>query len=182
MNLATKLTLSRILLIPIMLVFYFVNFPYHYLVTAVIFVLASCTDFLDGYVARKRDEVTTLGKFLDPIADKLLVVVVLFMMIGGNFLFMPKIVTIIFACLIMGRELIINAFRLIAVGGGIIIPADKWGKLKTVCLNIAMPLMLCNLHKIISVIGWILYALGTILTILSGINYIVKNKEVLKLK
>ena len=181
MNLATKLTLSRIFLIPIMLVFYFVNFPYHLLISAIIFIIACSTDFLDGYIARKRNEVTTLGKFLDPIADKLLIVVVLFMLIGGNFIFMPRVLTIIFACLIMSRELIINAFRLIAVGSGVVIPADKWGKLKTVSLDVAMPLMLCNLNKIISIIGWILFGMGTILTILSGINYIVKNKEVLKI-
>lgn len=181
MTLATKITISRILLIPLMLVFYFLNFKYHLTAAAIVFVFAACTDFIDGYVARKRNEVTVFGKFLDPIADKLLIVVVLFMLIGGSFLFMPRVLTIVFACIIMGRELIISAFRLIAVGSGVVIAADKWGKLKTVCLDIAMPLMLCNLSITVSIIGWSLFALGTILTIFSGVNYIVKNKSVLDL-
>lgn len=182
MNLATKITISRIMLVPVLLVLFFIPFPYHYLVTALVFVVGACTDFVDGYVARKSNTVTTLGKFLDPIADKLIVVVALFMIIGGEFLYKPHITAIVCSSLIMSRELIIDGFRLIAVGSGVVIPADKLGKMKTLVTDISIPLILCNLHIIISYIGWVLFIIGTILTIISGANYIIKNKSVLKTK
>ena len=84
MNLPTKLTLSRILMLPIIIVLFYVRFPYHYLVAAIVFVLAAITDMIDGYLARKRGEVTSLGKLLDPIADKLLVSAALVALIGSE--------------------------------------------------------------------------------------------------
>ena len=130
MNLPNKLTILRVIMIPLVMVFYMVEaIPYGKIVALVLFVLAALTDFLDGYIARKYNLVTDFGKFLDPIADKLLVASVLFMIaVDGT---IPSPWGVIVVMIIMSRELIVDAFRLIACTKGIVLAADIWGKAKT---------------------------------------------------
>lgn len=178
MNLPTTLTISRILLIPVMLVLYFVKFPYHMLAASLVFIIAAATDFLDGYLARKNDQVTTLGKFLDPIADKVLVASALFIIVEATFLYKPPVYPLVCAVLIIARELMIDAFRLIASEKGVVISADKLGKAKTLITDIAIFVVMCNLHEIVLYIGWALLGIATLLTIVSGLNYVIKNKVI----
>ena len=105
MNLPTKLTVLRIVLLPVLLVFAYVAFPWHDLVAAAVFVIAAATDFLDGYLARKLDQVTSLGKFLDPIADKMLVVCALFIVVGrASFAYGVNVYVAVCAVMIMSRR------------------------------------------------------------------------------
>ena len=181
MNLPTKLTVLRIVLLPVLLVFAYVAFPWHDLVAAAVFVIAAATDFLDGYLARKLDQVTSLGKFLDPIADKMLVVCALFIVVGrASFAYGVNVYVAVCAVMIMSRELMIDAFRLVAASKGIVIAADKLGKAKTLVTDIALPLLLLNVHRYVNIAGLILLGAATLLTIWSGINYVVRNKRVLK--
>ena len=126
MNLPNKLTVLRVIMIPLVMCFYMIEaIPYGKIVALVLFVLAAFTDFLDGYIARKNNLVTDLGKFLDPIADKLLVASVLFMIaIDGT---IPHPWGVIVVTIIISRELIVDAFRLIACTKGIVLAADIWG-------------------------------------------------------
>lgn len=181
MNLPTKLTVLRIVLLPVLLVFAYVSFPWHDIVAAAVFVIAAATDFLDGYLARKLDQVTSLGKFLDPIADKMLVVCALFIVVGrASFAYGVNVYVAVCAVMIMSRELMIDAFRLVAASKGIVIAADKLGKAKTLVTDIALPLLLLNVHRYVSLAGLILLGAATLLTIWSGINYVARNKRVLK--
>lgn len=113
LNLPNKITLARIALIPIVVILYFVNFPYHEIAACIVFMLCCSTDFIDGNIARKRNLVTDLGKFLDPIADKVIVVIMLFVFVGDGTL--PGWYNQIIAGVIISREIIITAFRIIAV-------------------------------------------------------------------
>ena len=127
MNLPNKLTILRIVMIPIFVVcFYVTAIPVNFVISAVIFALAAAPDFLDGYIARKYNLVTDFGKFLDPIADKVLVSTALIVLLGV----LPWYSAIMVA-LIMARELIVSGFRLVAAGKGMVIAADKSGKIKT---------------------------------------------------
>ncbi len=194
MNLPTKLTFLRMILIPVFVTLFFVNFPFHCVAATGVFVIASFTDFLDGYLARKYDQVTNLGKFLDPIADKMLVACALFAIVlkTGEF----QIWTTVCAMIILCRELMISGFRIVASSKNVVLAADKLGKIKTV---LQMCALICLLPitdlisaaekassswqtfiDIIFYIGFALLALSTIMAIVSGINYIVKNKQVLK--
>ncbi len=181
MNLPTKLTVLRIVLLPVLLVFAYVTFPWHDVVAAAVFVIAAATDFLDGYLARKLDQVTSLGKFLDPIADKMLVVCALFIVVGrAGFAYGVNVYVAVCAVMIMSRELMIDAFRLVAANKGSVIAADKLGKAKTLVTDIALPLLLLNVHRYVNIAGLILLGAATVLTIWSGVNYVVRNKSVLK--
>lgn len=182
------------ILIPVFVTLFFVNFPFHCVAATGVFVIASFTDFLDGYLARKYDQVTNLGKFLDPIADKMLVACALFAIVlkTGEF----QIWTTVCAMIILCRELMISGFRIVASSKNVVLAADKLGKIKTV---LQMCALICLLPitdlisaaekassswqtfiDIIFYIGFALLALSTIMAIVSGINYIVKNKQVLK--
>jgi CDP-diacylglycerol--glycerol-3-phosphate 3-phosphatidyltransferase len=144
-------------------------------IALIIFIVASITDKLDGYIARKYDMITILGKFLDPLADKLLIIsaIVCF----GYF----KLVNPYIAVLIISRELIITSFRVVAIGIGITLSADKWGKIKTALQMIACSaVMIGMIWSPISLLGDILMYVATIATILSGINYITKNWKAIK--
>jgi CDP-diacylglycerol--glycerol-3-phosphate 3-phosphatidyltransferase len=187
-------------MIPIFVAVFFLDIiPLHFMIAAIIFAVAACTDFLDGHIARSRGLVTNLGKFLDPIADKVLVstaMLLLLTMRGSIFLSLGKtanamyILTAICTCIIMARELIISAFRQIAAANGIIMAAEKLGKYKAACQDVAIFVLIFagGLAEIASetvavAFTWIglgLFALATVLTILSGISYVVKNKQVLK--
>lgn len=191
MNLPNRITLVRIFLIPIMVFLYLASFiPYGKLIALAVFILAACTDFLDGMIARKYGLVTNLGKFLDPIADKLLTASVLLLVVCDMTL--PPPYGVIVAIIILGRELIISAFRQVAATKNFVMAADKWGKVKTIFQDIALPaLMFLSLIYqyswfsqtfvfVFEIICYSLIGIATLLTIISGCNYIIKNFNVLK--
>lgn len=174
MNLPNKLTMFRVVLIPVFIVILMSGLiaePASRYIAVVIFCVASFTDYLDGHIARKYNLVTNFGKFMDPLADKLLVSAAMICMIELGML--PAWVVII----IISREFIITGFRLIAAEGGLVIAASWWGKIKTVTQMAMIILMLLGVNK---VIGTILVVLATIFTVVSGVDYIVKNISVLK--
>lgn len=188
MNLPNKLTLLRIILIPVFTAIYFISaLPCNFLIAAIIFVLAACTDFLDGYIARKYNLVTDLGKFLDPIADKVLVSTALIIMlvpVGGTVI-LPSYAAVAVA-IILARELIISGFRMVAANKGMVVAADWSGKIKTFAQDIAIAVLLAGasldagLYSVTNVIGLVALGLATVLTIVSGTECIVKNRAVLK--
>lgn len=196
MNLPNKITLSRICMIPIFVAIFFLDIiPFHFGIAAIIFAIAACTDFLDGHIARSRGLVTNLGKFLDPIADKVLVstaMILILTMSSSLFGMFGALATPIYIaiticiCIIMARELIISAFRQIAAANGIIMAAEKLGKYKTACQDVAIFVLILAadipmpVGQIVAYIGLGLFAVATVLTILSGVSYVVKNKQVLK--
>lgn len=187
MNLPTKLTIVRILLIPVFVTLFFVPFPYHCIAATAIFLLASFTDFLDGFLARKYNLVTDLGKFLDPIADKMLVACALFAVVLYQNPF--QIGAVVCAMVILCRELMISGFRIVASSKNVVLAADRLGKIKTVLQMVALVLLLpCTdiaalnalAGNIFLYTGLVFLLLSTIMAVVSGINYLVKNKEVLK--
>ncbi len=193
MNLPNKITLTRIFMIPLFAVaFYLTVLPYNYLISAGIFALAAFTDFLDGAIARKYNLVTAFGKFLDPIADKVLVSTALIFFLAppqGVSVFaletysIPAFLPPVFVALIMARELIISGFRLVASTSGKVIAADKSGKIKTAFTDISIVWILAFMGfdlPVFKLIGFILLAISTILTVYSGIECLVKNKEVIE--
>ena len=195
MNLPNRLSLLLIILVPVMAVCFYINFDYGPLLAVVVFLLAAFTDFLDGYIARKTNQITELGKLLDPIADKLLVAVALFMATGARVLenqFIPYYIMDICASVIIGRELFISVFRQIAASKGFIMQANVYGKLKTIVQDIALPmLLLLKMKEVLCAwstvfyevwyyIAFALLILATILTIISGIVYICQNRNLFK--
>ena len=172
MNLPNKLTVFRILCIPVFVIFLLADgITYNNYIAVAIFILASLTDFLDGKIARKYNLVTNFGKFMDPLADKLLVSSALICMIEMGML--PAWIVII----IISREFIITGFRLIAAEGGLVIAASWWGKIKTVTQMIMIILLLLGVQGIIATI---LIFLATLFTVISGVDYIVKNISILR--
>lgn len=198
MNLPNKLTCIRILMIPVFVaLFYLTMIPYHYLLSAIVFALAACTDFLDGYIARKYNLVTDLGKFLDPIADKVLVSTAFIVLLTKPELFTAYegfgswIMTVlgIAVSIIMARELIISGFRMVAAGKNLVLAADMLGKYKTTFQDVSLLLLLVSGSFVSTTFGFVLFVIGlvalvvaTILTIVSGCNYIIKNPGVLASK
>lgn len=201
MNLPNKITLTRIFMIPIFVLVFFLDgvlpsiggMPIAYALAAIIFALAAFTDFIDGYIARKYKLVTNLGKFLDPIADKVLVstAMILLLTMGGLFRGWSwtkagYISLAVCICVIMARELIISAFRQIAAARGLVLAAEKLGKYKTTFQDVSIVVLLVSgsvpnlAGDIICIVGLVLFAIATILTIWSGISYVAKNKHVLK--
>ncbi len=127
MNLPNKLTLARVLLIPFFMLFMYIEFPFHYFAALVIFAAASITDALDGHIARKNHLVTNFGKFLDPLADKVLVMAAL-----AIFVEMPEVsVGAVPFIIITAREFMVSGLRLLAANSGVVVAAGIWGKLKT---------------------------------------------------
>ncbi len=188
MNLPNKLTILRIVMIPIFVALFYISaIPYHFILSAVVFALAAFTDFLDGYIARKYNIVTDLGKFLDPIADKVLVASALIIMLVpvGGVLIVPGFGAIAVA-IILARELVVSGFRMVAASKGMVIAADKSGKIKTFVTDVAIVVLLVGadvtpvLYGYMNLVGLILLGIATLLTIISGIECIVKNKAVLK--
>lgn len=179
MNLPNKLTLFRVILIPFFV--FFLLAPYfegygNYIAVA-IFIIASITDFLDGKIARKYHLVTNFGKFMDPLADKLLVCSAMICLIG-----LGKLASWI-VIIIIAREFIISGFRLIASDNGVVIAASYWGKFKTVFQMIMVIVLIFNQYlcnPVLNVLGWIVIVAATALTVISLIDYVWKNKEVLK--
>ena len=196
MNLANKLTIFRIFLVPIMVVIPFFNIsgevfgiPYSFIIIDAIFIIASITDKLDGYIARSRNQITTFGKFLDPLADKILVLAAMIMLVEVGKL--PAWIPII----VLAREFIVSGYRLVAVEkGGKVIAASIWGKLKTVTQMLAIILAFIDLNAfatcfkenlsgysfVINLIVTILMIISVIATVFSGLDYIKDGKNLLK--
>lgn len=186
MTLPTKITVVRLVMIPLIIVSYCLQPVYEYLfiVTALLFIVASLTDYLDGYIARKYDMVSDLGKLLDPIADKILVATGLFILIDGNYVPELPYFELICSVIIIAREFIIGVIRQVAALKNVALAADKLGKIKTACTMFALTFLLCSAHtgvayRIIKYIGAALLVAATVFTVISGINYIVKNKALL---
>lgn len=195
MNLPNKITLTRIFMIPVFVLFFYLDVMngWNYLVAAIVFVLAASTDALDGHIARSRGLVTNLGKFLDPIADKVLVSTALILLLTRGWTFEVDffagwglIVAGICVAVILARELIVSGFRMIAAGRGIVLAADKLGKIKTVFQDLSIALILAGMAfigsrggEIVVIIGIFCFFICTALTVISGVNYIVRNKQVL---
>ncbi len=177
MNLPNKLTIFRVILIPFFVVFLLLdpsNQTYRYIADA-IFIIASLTDMLDGKIARKYNLVTNFGKFMDPLADKLLVSAAMICLIATGQLAAWIVIVII------SREFIISGFRLIASDNGIVIAASYWGKFKTVFQMLMIIVLIANIQMpFFTVLGTILIYVALVLTIVSLIDYIIKNKDVLK--
>lgn len=196
MNLPNKITLARICMIPLMVIIPFLGIQgqfeilggltYSNLITVTIFLIASITDFFDGYLARKNNMVTTFGKFLDPIADKLLVLSALLMLVEAGII--PAWIPIIIAA----REFIVSGIRMLAAGEGNVIAASWLGKIKTVSQMIAITFAFIGKHSFIAFMSQeligaelvinILMSLGmtvaVIATIWSGLDYFIKAKDV----
>ena len=189
MNLPTKITVARLALIPVFIVLYLIPFPYHTVIATAVFIVASLTDWLDGYLARKNNMVTTLGKFLHPVADKVLVACALVLaavIVTENTAFQTAI--IVCTVIILARELIITCFRTIAATKNVIMAADTIGKLKTTTQLIGLIFYMSHkeIYLINSIAGDVFFYAGfaflmiaTVLTIVSAINYIVRNRSVL---
>lgn len=193
MNLPNKISVVRICMIPVFVLFFFLDvIPFNHIIAAVIFALAALTDALDGHIARSRNLVTNLGKFLDPIADKVLVSTALIFI-----LVKPEILTVLWGgwtlvfagvcvAVILARELIVSGFRMVAASTGLVLAADKVGKLKTTFQDIAIAMLLAGANffgiaaagEIINAIGIVCLGIATVLTIWSGVSYIVKNRAV----
>lgn len=174
MNIANQLTILRILFIPFFIYFLLNE---NMIVAFVLFALASFTDFLDGYLARKFKLITNFGKFMDPLADKLLVTSALICFVELGVLNSWVVV------IILSREFIVSIFRAIAAAEGIVIAASWWGKSKTISQMIMIIVLLLNNYPFESFgipVDQILIYVATALTVISGYDYIVKNKQVLK--
>lgn len=224
MNLPNKLSILRIMMVPLFVVAYFLPFSWAPYIALGIFILAALTDLLDGYIARKYNLVTDLGKLLDPIADKILVCAALFCVavtnplrhsFGGIFVMGSEISSLqighvffaVSGALVLSRELLIDAVRQIAASKGTVVQANIFGKVKTVLLDISLPVLIVaeslareldflshvstyfpdlqlidEVYTVINWVGLILFALAIIMTVISGIVYIVQNRKVFEEK
>ena len=198
MNLPNKLSLLRIFLIPLMLITFYVEaLPVRFIITAVIFALAAFTDFLDGYIARKYNMVTDFGKFIDPIADKILVLSAFVIMLTNPIILsgpldytFGAVIGGVGVTIIVAREMTVSVLRMIAAEKGIVLAAEKIGKVKTLVTDFAIILLfitaelklicLGTVYVVFYYISLALYLISVILTIYSGIFYLVKNKELFK--
>lgn len=196
MNLANKLTIFRIILVPIMVIIPFLNLggsflgiPTTFLIMNFIFIIASITDKLDGYIARSRNQVTTFGKFLDPLADKILVLAAMVLLV--EFGKLPSWIPII----VITREFVVSGYRLLEVqNGGNVIAASFWGKLKTVTQMIAIILAFFDINVFGAVflgnltgVGFVLNLLATLImivsviaTLFSGWDYLKNSKDLFR--
>ena len=197
MNLPNKLTVMRILLVFVILIVSFLNIPgevfgisLKFLIIEIIFIIASITDHYDGYLARKNNQITTFGKFLDPIADKILVVTTMLLLTERGTL--PAWIPII----TIFREFLVSGYRLVeAKEGGKVVAANIWGKIKTVTQMIAIMLMLIDSNKffafttstklpmpwmILNILGSIIMLISVIATIFSGYTYLKNGKDLFK--
>lgn len=213
MNLPNKLTLTRICMIPLFIVAFFLPYDWAYLVAAIIFVLAAFTDFLDGHIARKYGLVTDFGKLLDPVADKILVTAALFCLVSvdpfqwfavlrgadnlENLTEFASILLAVGSAVILARELLLDGVRMIAASKGTVVQANVFGKIKTILQDVTIPVMivlcegryLCAVDEVGSRTGYIwyealwyaaliLFSSAVLMTMVSGIIYLVQNKSV----
>ena len=193
MNLPNKLTIFRILMIPVFIVLFFVEFEGHTLAAALVYVVACFTDFFDGYIPRKQNLVTNFGKFVDPIADKMIIACSLIAICVTEPIVAPahvyKILVAVFTMLILSRELMISVFRTVAADKGVVLAADMIGKFKTLVQMMALFALLpvadfVVWNELAGIVfyygGFILLSIATLLTVISGVHYIVKNRSVLE--
>ncbi|MDE6213925.1 MAG: CDP-diacylglycerol--glycerol-3-phosphate 3-phosphatidyltransferase [Lachnospiraceae bacterium] len=174
MNLPNKLTVFRVILIPFFVLFLLVDITaYDEWIALAIFIIASLTDFLDGHIARKYNLVTNFGKFMDPLADKLLVCSALICLVELSRI--PAWIVI----LIIAREFIISGFRLIASDNGVVIAASYWGKFKTTFQIVMICLMIANLEPLYLVTQVVMWA-ALLLTVISLVDYLIKNRGVMQ--
>lgn len=193
MNLPNKLTILRIILVPFFIATILIDFPLHYLVSGIIFGIASVTDSLDGRIARSQNLITDFGKFADPLADKILVIsaLVCFLQTGllGAYGAIPVVI-------VLFREFAVSGIRLVAASSGKVVAANIWGKVKTVSQMVGIALIFAmqsvldilklanftveGLSNIFLLIGIILVWVSTLFTIISGVIYIKDNSSFLK--
>lgn len=177
MNLANKLTTFRVLCIPIFVVFMLIeSILYNYYLAAIVFIIASITDLFDGKIARKYHLVTNFGKFMDPLADKMLVSAALICLT-------PKMIPSWVVIIIISRELFISGFRMLAADQGIVLAAGWWGKFKTAFSMVMIIVLIVNTplnNSVLYIIGQVLIWISLALTIISMIEYVSKNFNVLK--
>ncbi|MCT4594675.1 MAG: CDP-diacylglycerol--glycerol-3-phosphate 3-phosphatidyltransferase [Anaeromicrobium sp.] len=177
MNLANKLTIVRIFLVPVFMIFLLNEITYGVYIAAFVFTVAAITDTLDGYIARSRNQVTKFGKFMDPLADKLLVTAALVCLVQMDQL--PAWIVVV----IISREYAISILRAVAASEGIVIAASVYGKLKTITQIVAIIAILLDNYPF-SLIGFpfstIALWIAVILTIVSGVDYIYLNRHILK--
>jgi len=188
-NTPNKLTILRICMVPFMVLFLLVDvIPFHYLWALIVFSVASITDAIDGHLARKHNLITDFGKFLDPLADKILVISALICFVE------MEACSAIVVIIIIAREFLVSALRLVAVGEGKVIAASNWGKMKTVSQMIAIiyELVFWSLCSIFGammpeviftwghIAGEIMLWIATVLTVISGVDYIWKNRSFIK--
>ena len=178
MNTPNKLTVARMIMVPFFVLFMLAGFAgtAGKWIALAIFVVASLTDYLDGHLARKYNLVTDFGKFMDPLADKLLVCSALICLVELDRLAAWIVIVII------GREFIIRGFRLVAADNGVVIAASYWGKFKTVSQMIMIILMIMNLGGFFSVLEQIFVWLAVALTVISLVDYLYKNRNVLSMQ
>lgn len=178
MNTPNKLTVGRMIMVPFLVLFLLTGWggEANRYISVAIFVIASVTDWFDGYLARKNHLVTNFGKFMDPLADKLLVCSAMICLIELDHL--PAWIVIV----IIAREFIISGFRLIAAENGIVIAANYWGKFKTVSQMIMIILLLLDLGGAFDILGEIFIWLSLALTVISLITYIWQNRSVLSMQ
>ena len=178
MNIANKLTIFRIFLVPVFILS-ILALGIKNIIPFFIFIIAALTDTLDGYLARSKNLVTTFGKFMDPLADKILVCSALVMLIQ------IEKVSAWMVCIVLAREFIISGFRILAASNGIVIAASIYGKFKTITQLIGISFILFDSTDIIHLplnIGIIFWYISVLFTVISAIDYIVKNIKVLDLK
>ena len=166
---ASKITVVRVVLIPVVLLLMYINFPGHMYVALAVFIIASVSDFVDGYIARHYNQVSNFGKFMDPLADKLLVISVMLVFVDWGL--MPAWAAII----VVARELCVTGLRLIAVEGGKVIAAAWSGKIKTASTMVGFCLMMLPVPEVVVTICWIVVVLTTVY---SGVEYFIKNASV----
>lgn len=169
MNTANKLTMLRVIMIPVFLLALYIDFAFNNIVALVIFILASVTDFIDGYIARNYDQITDFGKFMDPLADKLLVISAMlwFVRVGQ----MEAWVVLV----VLAREFAVSGLRMVAAPKGLVIAAAWSGKIKTAATMVCICIMLVPIPAILNTLC---VAVILITTVVSGIEYFVKNRSV----
>lgn len=178
MNLPNKITIFRMCMIPFFLVFFMMDsIPYHEWIALAVFIIACVSDAVDGHLARKHNLVTNFGKFMDPLADKLLVCTALLCFVEQGTL------NLIVAVVIVAREFIISGFRTVAAEGGLVLAASYWGKAKTIAQMIMCCLLIVHLEVFIfpvleTFFIWASFAL----TVISMLDYLIKNKSILSIK
>ncbi len=168
---ASKITVVRILLIPVVLVLMYLDFTGHMYWALAVFIIASLSDFADGYIARHYNQVSNFGKFMDPLADKLLVISVMLVFLDWGY--MPAWAAII----VVARELAVTGLRLVAVEGGKVIAAAWSGKIKTASTMVGFCIMMLPVPEAVTAACWIVVVLTTVY---SGVEYFIKNSEVFR--
>ena len=186
MTTATKIIIASIALIPIFVITFMVEFPYHYLTAGIIYVISAATDSLDGAIARKTGTVSNLGKILDPIADKALSITAMICAVSAE-LFYYNVAFIVMVSVMIFRELTISMMRLYVLYHGKALAADALGKFKTIFLNTALPVLVISkqfeqyelFNRVSKWIGCALFIVAFALTVISGVNYLRVNKKIL---